>query len=305
MKTDSTIVGVGSDVLVATNSCRNFWFGPPSPEIPNFGLDGDICIGDSIFDLPTKQMSLQPTTEMAALTLTSIFGGILPGDKTTDTTLLWPDLINSVVPILQVKIPERHEGELIEDFERLLGPCTRDATLRTIKYALYFLSNNMLKDKDVDQFLTWMVTNGHQTMSILKSLFSEKLPTIEACAYVLFRRAVQIGNLQVTQALLEADIDLSMVLRSPGLRLKEIIATGNVELVRLILRAGVGIKESARDAMSYVELRYPGTLLQVAKTAEMAQLLLDAGADVNALGFHDPKGEIKTALQSAVDYDDI
>jgi ankyrin repeat protein len=304
-KADVAIVSISSDLLVASNLSRNFWSSPPSPGIPNFGLDRDIDIGDSLFDLPTKQMSLLPAIEMPAPVLTLIFGGVLPGGKSTAITLPWPDLINSVLPILQGKMLERHDGELIEDFQRLLQPCTPDATLCIIKYALYFLSNNMLDNDQVDGFLAWMVSNGHQTMWILKSLLSEKLPTIEASLYVLFRRAVQTGNVDITEALLTTDIDLSLAFESSGIRLEEVIATGNIELVRLLLRAGVDIKKYAQDTMSEINLVYPGTLLQAANTAEMAQLLLDGGADVNALGYHSPQGLIKSSLQSAVDYDNI
>jgi ankyrin repeat protein len=304
-KTDDAIVGFSSDLLVASNLSRNFWSSSPSSGIPNFGLDRDIDIGDSLFDLPTKQTSLLPATEMPAPVLSSIFGGVLQSDKSTAITLLWPDLINGVLPILQGKMLERHDGELMEDFQRLLQPCTPDATLCIIKYALYFLSNNMLDNDQVDGFLAWMVSNDHQTMWILKSLLSEKLLTIQASLSVLFRRAVQTGNVRFTEALLTTDVNLSQAFESSGIRLREVIATGNIELVRLLLQAGVDIKKYAQDTMDDTDLIYPGTLLQAAKTAEMAQLLLDGGADVNALGYHSPRRQIKSSVQSAVDYDNI
>ena len=304
-KTDYAIVGISSDQLLASNLSRNFWSSLPSPGNFNFGLGRDIDICDSLLDLPTKQTSLLLAAEMPASVLSSIFGGLLPGKKRTAISLLWPDLINSVLPILQGKMLERHDGELMEDFQRLLQPCTTDATLCIIKYALYFLSNNMLDDDQVDSFLAWMVSNGHQTMWILKSLLSEKLQTIEASLSVLFRRAVQTNNVHFTEALLSTDIDLRLAFKSSGIRLSEVIATGSIELVRHLLRAGVDIKKYAQDTMNDTDFIFPGTLLQAAKTAEMAQLLLDGGADVNALGYHRPKGRIKSSLQSAVDYDNI
>lgn len=292
-------------------------------------MNGYVLKSHDLIDMQMETMSLQPINEIPSAVISSLFKGLFMDDIQNEATLLRQDIMARILPRLQVEMLERHDGELMGDFERLLGSCYRDAPLHVIKFALYFSSNNMFTQSQVDDFLTWIVSNGHRTMSILKALLSYKLPTIEACVHAIFRRAIQVRNLPVTKVLLESGIDFSMVFKSSqpdlgaaiaaediefirlliragaelnGSLLWKAVATGNTELVQLLLQAGVDVKKYLQDQEDDLLVKYPGALLQAAKTVEMAQLLLDSGVDVNALGcYYGDEDYVMTSLQAAIE----
>ncbi len=109
---------------------------------------------------------------------------------------------------------ERYDGEIKDDLERLFGLSYSNAPLHAIKFALYVLSNNMLTDSQIDDFLTLMISNGHWTMSILKVLLSYNLPTMQASICSILRHAIQARNLPVAKMLLESEISLDKAFKN-------------------------------------------------------------------------------------------
>jgi ankyrin repeat protein len=300
---------------------------PTSPVIPLFGIDGHISTTDDLFEMQLGNMSLQSGNEMPSAVISLLFKGLLTRDVPNETSLYQRDMIQSILPRLQVEILERHDGELIDDFERLLGTSSRDTSLQVIKFALYLSSNNMLEEKQVDNLLSWMVKNGHRVMSIFRELLSYKLPTVEACVHAIFRRAVQVRNVTVVKAIIESDFDVSMVTKSAdelfikaieaedleliqlllkagakfGMwELHEAIETGNTELVRLFLPSNDDMQKWFHTEGQEIYLKYPGSLFYHVYTAEMAQLLLDLGIDANELIWDYSQDAIITPLHAAI-----
>jgi hypothetical protein len=300
---------------------------PTGLVIPLFGIDSHIFTTHELFEMQLGNMSLQSGTEMPSAVVSSLFKGLLTGDVPNETSLYQPDIIRSILPRLQVEILERHDGELIDDFERLLGTSPRDTSLQVIRFALYFSSNNMLGEEQLDNFLSWMVNNGQRAMSIFRDLLCYKLPTVEACVHAIFRRAVQVQNVAVAKAIIESDFDVSMVIKSADeffteaiyaedleliqlllkagakfdrWELQEAIGTGNTELARLFLPSSADMQKWSQMEEGRIYLKYPATLFRYATTAKMVQLLLDLGVDANGAAWDSSEGVVTTPLHAAI-----
>jgi ankyrin repeat protein len=325
--TDKVIVDPNHDLFPGHRPVTASLSSQASSIIPLFGIDGHISSTNDLFDMQLGNMSLQSGHEIPSAVISSLFKGLLTSDVPDESSLYQRDMIRSILPRLQVEILERHDGELIDDFERLLGTSPRDTCLQVIKFALYLSSNNMLAREQVDNFLSWMVENGQRAMSIFQDLLSYKLSTVEAFVHTIFLRAVHVRNVPVAKAIIESDLDLSLVIKSPGLfagaiiaqdlefiqllltagaephmwGLEEAIETGNTELARLFLPSSTDLQKWFQTEEHDIYLKYPGTLLHTVKTAEMAQLLLDLGIDVNGRAWDYSHDGISTPLHAAIE----
>jgi len=188
---------------------------------------------------------------------------------------------------------ELNEGEHLSSIHTLLGPFNKDTLLEFLKYAAYLSSNNMFAEEQSDRFLQWIIANNKH--STLRAFFSVKLPTIDAFARSIFESALRIRNADVVQILLKSGVNPNHPTRMHGKRPLHVAAVnGNIMLAQMLLDAGADINALSTGRQGKSALHFAVLGLNV----EMAQMLLQLGANVNESGrIHCSR----TALQGAAE----
>lgn len=143
-------------------------------------------------------------------------------------------------------------------------------TAAVMEVGIYISSNNLSPSYDTDQFIDLML----QTIpwSVLKSILATQSPTIQAFVENVLKFAVASEQIVIVRDLL-VDPSLKLVLLMHQGILLSAVRTSNVEIVRVLLAAG-----------SNPNGNYPCQPLLKARTVEMAQVLVNAGANVGAEG---------------------
>lgn len=163
------------------------------------------------------------------------------------------------------------EEEMYHQVERLFAP---DAFLGFLDFIAHFASNNMLTHEQVKQVFEWITS---QSESFLKRVFAIKLPAVQACFETLLRAAIRYRNSVAYRYLFNA---VSSQEKSNKL-LQELllgsVELGIVDIVEAMLEKGVDV-----NTRLSVDDSRPRTFLGAASTAEVALLILNRGANVDA-----------------------
>jgi hypothetical protein len=203
------------------------------------------------------------------------------------------EYVPNIYSFFQANILEQYNGELMISVQKLLRPVAQDSMLQFFKFAVYLSSNNMLSDSQTDSFLQWITNN--KVLSALKALCLIKMPLIKVFASELFWSALRLEETYVVQILLSVGVDSYISARKGRYSPLQLVCTkGNIKLAQILLEAGADVNALASQ-------HGPGkTALQVAASNgpfELVQTLLEAGAYVNAPAGREISG--KTALQAA------
>jgi len=202
------------------------------------------------------------------------------------------EFIPAVHSRLQAVSLELNEGEHLSSIHALLGPFNKDTLSQFLKYAAYLSSNNMLDAVQCDGFVRWIGNNNNH--STLRAFFSQNLPTINAFARSIFESALRIRDAEVVQILLAFGVDPSPPTRMNGRTpLQLAVVRHDIRLAKILLDAGADI-----NALSTGRLGQSALHTAVGRSDEIVELLLDRGAFINILGrIHCSR----TALQLAVE----
>ncbi|KAH6620968.1 ankyrin repeat-containing domain protein [Chaetomium sp. MPI-SDFR-AT-0129] len=207
---------------------------------------------------------------------------------------------------LQQLVPERHEGDLLQQLGWILDSSLSVSETLPSLFALaaFFASNNLLHHSQVDGFLNWIIDYGYADFLI--GFMEIQIPTVQAFAEFIMKSAIRIKNFQVLEALREYGVKLDTMLyeiasigdasltqrilsnadpvrlRNTGLGAKllnSFVSDQQYDLARSLLTAGVSV-----DASSDICSHYPETALYeavVRKDIAGVKFLLEAGASVN------------------------
>jgi ankyrin repeat protein len=213
--------------------------------------------------------------------------------------------------------PERHDGDLSHTIQRLFDVTNRNVLFPEFQLIMYLVSNNLWENYKLKNFLQCIVEYGHE--SILALSLKIEAPTVQAFTERLLECAVMFGLIQIFQLLLDLKIDNKLVSGFHGGRLLQkaaewrqwemvqillergaylnipvceeypesalcqVVRGGQTELVRTLIKAGARV-----DVHSYVDHHYyeecytPLSLAVEDENAELAAILIDAGADVDS-----------------------
>jgi len=198
------------------------------------------------------------------------------------------------LPKFLANMPQRKEGDLKANIDLLLGPPTIEAARYFVEIGVYLSSNNFDSQHDL---ISWIIQNI--PWSILGPLLSSTLPTIQAFTEKVLHTAVKIGDISVARNLLEIPM-LRAHVQSSGYTLwAAVLYSSNAEIVSLVLKAGANPNKSrfhSGDAF---------LPLHGARTVDIAQMLVEAHADVNAISIHGPGTWKGPALLEAVARGDV
>jgi hypothetical protein len=182
------------------------------------------------------------------------------------------------LPKFLANMPQGKEGDLKANIDLLLGPPTIEAARYFVEIGVYLSSNNLGSQHNL---ISWIIQNI--PWSILGPLLSSKLPTIQAFTEKVLHTAVEIGNVSIARNLLETPM-LRAHVQSSGYTLWASVSSSDAEIVSLVLKAGAN-PNKPKPSLHSGDVFLP---LHEARTVDIAQMLVEAHADVNAMSIHFP-----------------
>jgi ankyrin repeat protein len=190
------------------------------------------------------------------------------------------NFVPKLTSMLQGLIPERFDGEISNKLQLLLDPSSKCSIVQVIEFALYFLSNNRLAEKQTDEFQEWIIQQ--QSKELLRSLFRLKTPTVHAFSNKILESIARTGNANTLQLLINSGIDISSLSGSSGGRYLQLaLYHRRTDVARLLLEVGTDV----RPPLDY-NTPFNRPLLYYAvstKDIDILRRLIKAGAKVDAI----------------------
>ena len=202
------------------------------------------------------------------------------------------EFIPAVHSRLQAVSLELSEGEHLSSIHALLGPFNKDTFSQFLKYAAFLSSNNMLDAAQCDKIVQWIIDNNNH--SNLRAFFSQDMPTISAFARSIFESAIRIEDAEVVRILLAFGVDPNPPTRMDGRTpLQLAVGRENIRLFEILLNAGADVNALSTGMGGESALH-----IAVWCSIEMVEQLLSKGAHVDLPGcIH----RSRTALQAAAE----
>ncbi|RSL89694.1 hypothetical protein CDV31_015819 [Fusarium ambrosium] len=164
--------------------------------------------------------------------------------------------------------------------------------LQVVQRVIYLSSNNLLSDKQTDNFLEWVTESGN--IWAFKEIINRKESTCQAFACQLLLNAIRLRNEELVSAILTRDARPENDNALPEDAIQTAVCSGNSGIVQLLLDhlTAVNTSDSSRQVGQYLNSENTGRYEQFEDAfplssairygdITMVRSLLDAGADVN------------------------
>jgi hypothetical protein len=157
--------------------------------------------------------------------------------------------IRDVHSRLRAIIPEQPDGELPSGVEEMSILIKLDTNVQYLTLAIYLISNNMFSSENLSKMVECLQSLGHGR--ILGPLLSVKTSTVCAFAEKLFIAAVKAENIGIVKEVLNGDVDpnrwdeYGFDTSLSYTPLQNVATKGNIELVQLLLEAGAEVNALA------------------------------------------------------------
>ena len=209
---------------------------------------------------------------------------------------------------------EKDVKSLDARIDRLFGPCDIESFLEFLGFSIYFSSNNMAGIRRTRLVLEWLLDQGRP---ILKRMLAIQLPSIQQFLGTMIEDMMdmmEIRNINIGRALLEADTERRLFLGHPEKLLLAAVKFNYVELVKELLekivRNGIDINVAPykmKRSMAVLESdmyfttqeEVPMTVLGTTDNVEIATFLLESGADINALHYDNGDEMVTSPIKRA------
>jgi ankyrin repeat protein len=205
-------------------------------------------------------------------------------------------LLHSLIGKFREKVPEKINGELSETMQQLQAASDDSIFLKLLGYAVYLSTNSMIDPYQLKAMLNWLMDHNH--FPTIVSFLRTKLPTIEAFSHSLFRAAIAGCNITAVNGLLQTGLDFKETINTCALEFANVVRRNNFPLVKLLLKCGIDVNmKVCRGTWDH----HPTTILAATTNAEMVQILIEAGAHIDAVAHYYSLSVImqKTVLQHA------
>ena len=209
---------------------------------------------------------------------------------------------------------EKDVKSLDARIDRLFGPCDIESFLEFLGFSIYFSSNNMAGIRTTRLVLEWLLDQGRP---ILKRMLAIQLPSIQQFLGTMVEDMMEIRDINIGRALLEADTERRLFPGHPEKLLLAAVKSNYVELVKELLekvvRNGIDINvapykmkrgkpvvqsnESIHGRLISEEV--PITVLGTTDNVEIAGFLLESGADINALHYDNRDQMVTSPINKA------
>ncbi|RFU35063.1 hypothetical protein B7463_g1295, partial [Scytalidium lignicola] len=258
------------------NRIGSFWIEPllDQLEIP---FDGE------------EEVHSSPPVAVTNRDTRSLFAEIIGSDIDSDN----PDYLPKISTYLNEVLIERHDGELMKNATKLLGHSIQEAAFQLLRYSIYLSSNNLLSDSLTDKLLRWVIQS--KQYHVIERLMKMKKPTTQIFGSNLLVSAARIQDIKTLRSLLSLGVDANIPAGKFGkvTALYAAIQQENINLARILLQAGANPNAGftagpgkrippLKKAVEQFTPFWGGGDINVTSSLDLVQLLLDAGADVNA-----------------------
>ncbi|KAH7239769.1 ankyrin repeat-containing domain protein [Fusarium solani] len=194
-----------------------------------------------------------------------------------------PDYSSRISSSLEEITIDRHDGDLVHHVKRLSTASGQEAVFQLLRYTVYLSSNNLLSDTKTDKLLRWVINSGH--LWTLESLLGSTLPTTKIFASNLLVSAARLGEVNLVKALLAKGFDPNTLAGTPEKKTPLEVAAdqGSVSLVKVLLDAKASPNVHHQNSHPASKTALHSTISGRHKNSVIARMLIDGGADVNAV----------------------
>ena len=165
------------------------------------------------------------------------------------------------------------EGDIDRQVERLLAP---DSSFEFLRYIAQIASNNLFVDSQAVNALKWMRV---QSDSLLKKMFASSFPTLQASFDTLLRLSVEWRDASCFMLLSRCVPKSWLVGRRLGQILLSALELEVDDIASKILSTDIDVKSCLFTSRGDLGERV--TYLGAVRSANIAKLILEKGADVN------------------------
>lgn len=249
----------------------------PLPSIPN--NEFDLLLGwdpSSANDEQAQASSLlDPSFREARALLGECLGESIDPDS--------PDYSSRISSSLEEITIDRYDGDLVHHVKRLSTASGHEAVFQLLRYTVYLSSNNLLSDRKTDKLLRWVIDSGN--LWTLESLLGSTLPTTKIFACNLLVSAARLGEVNLVKALLAKGVDPDALAGMLGKQTPLEVAAdrGSVSLVKVLLDAKASPNVHHQNWRADSKTALQSAISGHHKNSVIARILIDGGADVNAV----------------------
>ncbi|KAH8596017.1 ankyrin repeat-containing domain protein [Bisporella sp. PMI_857] len=265
-----------SSMHLSTAGFLHQYLNEPSVEL-------EILEDDSLWqDFPpaTREVSTAPyiPDRLVLLYLPGFIMGPVPQSKNEIQTMARTQPGSSML--------DKEVDDLSFRLERLFGPSDMECLEEFINFAIFSRSNGLKWAFGRDILVDWLLDQGKP---LLKRIMAVRLPTVQAFLESVVYSMISENKLAAGREFLEADTEQNLFPGRPEERLSAAVIFGSVELVTEIVKeitqCGMDLNCAPylRQHIDDFRIARPVTILGGATDHEIAQILLEAGADVDAL----------------------
>ena len=164
--------------------------------------------------------------------------------------------------------------EIRNQVQRLSGPSDAQAYFEFLKFVVFFSSNGFFNLSDGSKILDWIT---RQTKTLLNNIMQLNLLSVQAFLQCLIGLAMETNDKSAGRFLLDCDKRQRLFQGHTDQLLLAAVRFDHLTLVRSLLNMKLDVNAI------YKESKRESTLLSNADSVDMVNMLIQAGADVNAV----------------------
>lgn len=192
--------------------------------------------------------------------------------------------LDKVNSCMLAAMPENHPGEHEDFLQKLLGPYNQETPMQLVRSIIYFTSNKLLFPiHNIRKKVTqWLCMDNNS--NLLQYLLSVEGPTTEALAESLLHTAIEFDNIRAVKTILATGVDPNCCgANSVDSPLQQALSNENIDIARLLIDAGADVNANASTWGWYND---PLQIATMKGNTKLVDMVLAAGARINTVNGH-------------------